>query len=403
MTFFSRDKKPTIWNVAALSAVAVIAVTVLAALPGNGQVLSISLIMGAYYACVCVMLVTAFFRQLQYDPYSYNVIYYLGFFLFVFSLLAFLVLSVTRVLSVPAEPNIKYILTAMTDSARNFLSLIAVYIIPFSVVLAVSNLFLIYHEGFRAENILGIILGLFLIAGLVYIRRHGQHPSGTLEQLTYSEITMSLVTSFYLYFECMMLGSFAAGLIAAFYEPKPDKDIVIILGYSLREGENAVSVLRKRVDRAIAFRKKQLAETGRDLIYITSGGKGTEEAASESRWMRDYLVARGIPDSRIVEEDQSTTTHENMIFSKEKIRDINPEARVAFCTSRYHVFRSGMYAREENMQAVGMGSKTKWYFWPNAAVREFAGLLFEHRLKQAVILVGMIVLNLVLVVLAYTA
>jgi hypothetical protein len=62
-----------------------------------------------------------------------------------------------------------------------------------------------------------------------------------------------------------------------------------------------------------------------------------------------------------------------------------------------------MYAREENMQAVGMGSKTKWYFWPNAAVREFAGLLFEHRLKQAVILVGMIVLNLVLVVLAYTA
>lgn len=120
---------------AALSIVVAAAVTVLAALPGNGQVLPISLIMGAYYACVCVMLVTAFFRQLQYDPYSYNVIYYLGFFLFAFSLLAYLVLSVTRVLSVPAEPNIKYILTAMTDSAGNFLSLIAVYIIPFSVVL----------------------------------------------------------------------------------------------------------------------------------------------------------------------------------------------------------------------------------------------------------------------------
>ncbi len=38
MTFFTRDKKPTIWNVAALSAVAVIAVTVLAALPGSLRV-----------------------------------------------------------------------------------------------------------------------------------------------------------------------------------------------------------------------------------------------------------------------------------------------------------------------------------------------------------------------------
>ncbi|MBP5169758.1 MAG: hypothetical protein ILP14_11250, partial [Oscillospiraceae bacterium] len=52
------------------------------------------------------------------DPYSYNVIYYLGFFLFVFSLLAFLVLSMTRVLSAPAEPGIKYILTALAECCR---------------------------------------------------------------------------------------------------------------------------------------------------------------------------------------------------------------------------------------------------------------------------------------------
>ena len=42
------------------------------------------------------------------------------------------------------------------------------------------------------------------------------------------------------------------------------------------------------------------------------------------------------------------------------------------------------------MRALGIGSPTRWYFWPNAAVREFVGLLTAHRLKQALILVCII-------------
>ncbi len=48
------------------------------------------------------------------------------------------------------------------------------------------------------------------------------------------------------------------------------------------------------------------------------------------------------------------------------------------------------------MRAVGMGAKSKWYFWPNALVREFIGLLTEHRGKQALILGGMVVIYTVL-------
>ena len=176
---------------------------------------------------------------------------------------------------------------------------------------------------------------------------------------------------------------------------------MIILGYSLREGEISESILQERVDRAIRFRVKQLRETGKDLIFITSGGKGTDETLSESRWMHDYLIQQGIPENIVTEEDQSTTTHENMRFSKVKIQEINPKAKIAFSTSNYHVFRSGLYARREKIRAVGMGAKTKWYFWPNASVREFAGILSEHRLKQVIILFGLIALNLILVLLAY--
>ena len=403
MKFDTRDKKPKIWNVAVVSAVAVIAVTVLAAAAGNRYIMAISLIMDAYLACVIVMLITAFFRQLQYNPYSYNVIYYLGFSLLVFSALVFNVLSTIRVFSNPASLSIEQILSVLNSTARNFLILISVFIIPFSAALAISNLLLIKHEGFRPVNILGIFMGVFLIGGLVLILRYNRNFSGSPEELRRHEITMSLVTSFYLYFECMMIGAIAAGLIAAFYEPERDKDIVIILGYSLRDGEASVSVLKERVDRAIAFREKQLRETGKDLIFITSGGKGTDEALSESRWMHDYLIQQGIPGNIIVEEDQSATTHENMKFSKIKIQEINPKAKVAFSTSNYHVFRSGLYARREKIRALGMGAKTKWYFWPNASVREFGGILIEHRLKQAIILFGLIALNVILALLVYRA
>ena len=48
-----------------------------------------------------------------------------------------------------------------------------------------------------------------------------------------------------------------------------------------------------------------------------------------------------------------------------------------------------------------MGSPTKWYFWPNAAVREFVGLLTEHRGKQIMILLGMIIVYAGLTIMKY--
>ena len=74
---------------------------------------------------------------------------------------------------------------------------------------------------------------------------------------------------------------------------------------------------------------------------------------------------------------------------------------MAFSTTNYHVFRSGLMARRVKMRAVGMGAKTKWYFWPNAAVREFVGILTEHRLKQALILGGVVAIYIISTVLIY--
>lgn len=78
-------------------------------------------------------------------------------------------------------------------------------------------------------------------------------------------------------------------------------------------------------------------------------------------------------------ETKSTNTLQNMKFSKELIAD--SKAKIAFSTTNYHVFRSGIFAGQAGLKAEGMGSKTKWYFWTNAFIREFVGLLVSQKKK----------------------
>lgn len=117
--------------------------------------------------------------------------------------------------------------------------------------------------------------------------------------------------------------------------------------------------------------------------FVPSGGQGPDEVMSEAQSMANYLQeVRGIGPERIACEGRSTTTRENMAFSREVIeghagRDAN-ELAVGFSTTNYHVFRGYVSAHQAGMAVEGMGSKTKYYFWPNAFLREFAGLL-AHR------------------------
>jgi len=105
------------------------------------------------------------------------------------------------------------------------------------------------------------------------------------------------------------------------------------------------------------------------VFTMSAGGKGANEVISESESMKQYLISRGIPEGSIIEENRSTSTLENMKFSKEIIYAHDPAAKVIFSTTNYHVFRSGLCARRIKMRAVGIGAKAKWYFWPNAMKR----------------------------------
>lgn len=240
-----------------------------------------------------------------------------------------------------------------------------------------------------------------LAAAALFIFLFDYAVSGSQREVMLHDLNTNLFAAVYLYFECMLLGVIVADAIAAKHEPHKDKDCIIILGCALKPDGTPTPLLRGRLDRALAFAQAQTAQTGKAPVFIASGGQGPDEKCAESTAMKRYLMQRGVPAERIIEENHSTDTLENMRFSKEKILALDPAAKIAFSTTNYHVFRSGLYARRVKMRAVGMGAETKWYFWPNAAVREFAGLLTAHRGKQALILGCMIAIYVVLTLLAY--
>ena len=400
--FDTRKKKPKLWNV--LIQLFFVGGILLAMIldDAHRHTLAISLLLDLFILAVIVQMMVAFFGQLRYNPYSYNTIYYMGFSLFFLAVLIMMLTVTVRQLLDPVNFQVHEILHILLNSAKTYMLISFPFILVFSAALCVSNISLIRHEGRRLVNVLGIILSFLLVAGELFLFRFDYYVSGSQREVMIHDLIGNLFAACYLYFECMLIGAIVADSIAASYEPEKDKDFLIILGCGFRKDGTPSPLLRGRIDRALDFARSQKAGTGKDLIFVTSGGQGPDEPCSESACMKRYLLQQGISEDQIIEEDRSTDTRENMRFSKEKIWQVNPEGKIAFSTTNYHVFRSGLYARRVKMKAQGMGAKTKWYFWPNASVREFVGLLTDHRLKQALIFTSLTVSYILLTLWAYS-
>ncbi len=87
-----------------------------------------------------------------------------------------------------------------------------------------------------------------------------------------------------------------------------------------------------------------------DAVIIASGGQGKDEPISEAQCIRDELVKRGVDPARILLEDRSANTRQNIAFSKALIdRD---DAAVGIVTNNYHVWRALRLARRAGLENV---------------------------------------------------
>lgn len=389
--FDSRATKPKIGYLAIVTGVYLL-IVILMLMHEPLMMVPFQIVTVIFLAIVIGGLLHAFIEQLKYNPYSYNSIYYISFSLLIFTVLAmelFLIFGVD--LSTMTEREmIMTMLDIMHESAHLFMILSAPFILLFSAGLCVSNISLIRHEGKRLVNLLGILLSLLMIGGEIYIFFDNYYYSGSLFQIMIHDALNTAFAALYLYYECMLIGTIIVNLIVIRHKPDYDKDFIIILGCGLMDDGSVTPLLKGRADRALCFAREQYEATGKEVTFIASGGQGPDEVNSEAAAIQRYLMEQGVPAERILLEDRSTDTAENMEFSKAIIDSIDPHARVIYSTTNYHIFRSGLKARRVKLKATGIGARTKWYFWPNATVREFVGILTDHKLKQALIIGGML-------------
>ncbi len=140
------------------------------------------------------------------------------------------------------------------------------------------------------------------------------------------------------------------------------EDTVIVLGASIK-GDKPTKSLQNRLDRAVSYHAHNPEAT-----IVVSGGKGSGKSVTEAEAMAQYLIAQGVPASRIVKEDAATSTQENFRFSRPLI-DENDS--VCFITTDYHIFRASRYATRAGFQTVTHAhSTTPWYMIVPSGLRE---------------------------------
>lgn len=277
---------------------------------------------------------------------------------------------------------------AVVEFPRKF-SFYAVFVLSaVCLSLGISNAVLMKKEGFRPRNALSVLLAALYLGGTAAIyalsdwfRDAVLIPSGRYENALFrcadTAVTLFLLLTL-CYFECVLVGTAVMGWLAARQVPKYDKDYIIILGCSIDRKGGLLPLLRGRVNRAIRYAWEQEIATGKPLKYVPSGGQGANEVISEGSAMALYLMTRGAEEYEVIPEKESRNTMENMVFSKRIIDRLDPDAKIAFATTNYHMLRSGILARMAGIDAEGIAGDTKWYFWPNGFIREFFGILALH-------------------------
>jgi len=256
------------------------------------------------------------------------------------------------------------------------LLLLAVAVGPLLIggVLLANGVTMIRRESFRPANLLSLLAGtaIFVVIGLdVVADRAGDVELSlfaTVANLVFGYVSFLLVS-----YVCY---AFVYGLVAR----TGGADFVIVLGAGLRPDGGVPPLLASRLERGReVWAALDRQATGFPPMLILSGGKGDDERRSEASAMAAYLVERGFPADRLLLEDQSRTTEENLVLSKAIIDDLRPGARVTVVTSDFHAFRAALLARRLGIRGQVTGARVAGYYRPSALLREFAAVFLRYR------------------------
>ena len=271
--------------------------------------------------------------------------------------------------------------------------LIPLLIILSGVFLIINGFILLKKEGFSKANLLSPIMGVVILLFFVFMWIRVGFV--TTDYNHWINIPVIFIIYTYIIFGFAFVGFMMYSCVYLWLPKKQHYDFIIIHGAGLLDGERVTPLLKKRIDKAVqAFHQSKNPH----IRLIASGGQGSDEKISEAQAIYNYLVEHtDVPKEAIILEEKSTTTYENLLFSKELGEQLIENPRFLFVTNDYHVFRTSTYARQIGMQGDGLGCSTASYYIPSAFIREYVAMC----VKMKKLFIGFELLYVLLVLLSY--
>lgn len=172
-----------------------------------------------------------------------------------------------------------------------------------------------------------------------------------------------------------LLGAVLSG---AYDQIDGEPRVMVILGCQVKPWGPSI-LLQDRLDKALDY-----LENEPDMTVVVSGGQGPDEHISEAQAMADYLMEQGIGKERILLEDQSHNTVQNLTLTRQLLDELgyDLEQDIVVVSNGFHLTRVRMlwdrvWGGEDNLSTLAapsshVPSRLKMYLRePLALVKSF--------------------------------
>lgn len=217
-------------------------------------------------------------------------------------------------------------------------------------------------------NITGMLLSVMICGyGICHARVHVW-----MAEIWQNEMGRGMVIAVSLLVFCVIvcIMKLTIGMVRAASNHPPKDTTVIVLGCRVKGGRLS-RVLQERLDTAYEY----LVENP-ECCCVLSGGKVRGENVSEAVCMYQYLTAKGIAEERLILEDKSSNTKENLQFSYDILKESGITGAVTIVTSEFHAYRAHKEAERLGIQSYSTPSHTFFLYLPTYYVRELYGIVF---------------------------
>lgn len=217
---------------------------------------------------------------------------------------------------------------------------------------------------------IGNAVGMAFFALCAVLSLKWQAFTAFLREHTAARVIFSVLTAFaaVLFILALIISAF---MIKAANNKPENPSVLVVLGCRVK-GETPSLMLEKRINAAYGY----LAENP-GAVAVLSGGQGSDELISEAECMYRELVKKGVDPNRLILEDKSVNTRENIRNSFRIIEEKGIAGETTIVTNEFHQYRAKLIARKEGKEVTAVTADTMIFLLPTYWVRDCLGCAYE--------------------------